>query len=163
AFQKAIECDPQHAPAHSNLGAVLDAKNDFAGAIACYRKALAADPQYAPAHNNLGSALIAQGKVDEAIACFRAALKAEPKFAEAHCNLGRVLFKEGRFADALGPLKQGHALGSPRPGWRYPSDRWVKECESLLAVDRKLPAVLKGAEIANTSERLQLAQLCQQY
>jgi eukaryotic-like serine/threonine-protein kinase len=100
--------------------------------------------------------------VEEAIACYRAAIKADPKYPDAHYCLGCALLSEGRFADALGPLKQGHALGSQRPDWRYPSDRSVRQCESLLALDRRLAAVLKGAEVANTIERLQLAWLCQQ-
>src|SRR5262249_35732090 len=57
-----------------------------------------------------------------------------------------------------------HELGSKRPGWPYPSDRWVKEAEQLAAIDIRLSAVLQGkAEPKDTSERLGFAHLCQMY
>ena len=44
-----------------------------------------------------------------------------------------------------------HELGRQRPDWRYPSDRWVKDCERLLALEKKLPDVL-GGEAASPAE-----------
>jgi serine/threonine-protein kinase len=42
--------------------------------------------------------------------------------------------------------------------------RLLKQCERLLALDKKLPAILKGdAKPADAGERLALAFLCQQY
>src|SRR5262249_9957670 len=162
AYQKAIECDPKFTSAHNNLGGTLKARGDLEGAIAAYRQATACDPKHAKAHYGLGLALEDKNDLTGAIASYRAAIKADPKYPEAHCSLGCALLREGRFTDALDPLKQGHALGSKRPGWRHPSDAWVRQSELLLALDRKLAAVLRGAEVANTIERLQLAWLCQQ-
>ena len=48
----------------------------------------------------------------------------------------------GLFSEALAELRRGHELGSQTPGWRYPSDRWVRECERLVELERLLPAVL---------------------
>jgi hypothetical protein len=51
-------------------------------------------------------------------------------------------------------------LGSLRPGWDYPSARWLAEAERLAALDARLPAVLKGAKPLDASEAAGLAELC---
>src|SRR5262249_11346445 len=72
--------------------------------------------------------------------------------------------RQGQFRAALEALKRGHELGSQRPGWSEPSARWVRECEQLVALDEKLPALLKGeAQPADAPERLALAALCLRY
>jgi hypothetical protein len=84
-----------------------------------------------------------------------------PDYAEAHCNLGNVLRQAGRYAEALEELRRGHELGARQPNWRYPSADWVRECERLLALDARLPAVLKGDDHpGDAAERLAFAQLC---
>ena len=50
----------------------------------------------------------------------------------------------GEYVEALAELRAGHELGSKQPGWRYPSSEWVRECERLVALDARLPAILKG-------------------
>src|SRR5262249_3413943 len=57
AFHKAIELDPNHAAAHSNLGLVLWEANNLEGAIVGIRKAIELRPDLAPAHAILGRAL----------------------------------------------------------------------------------------------------------
>jgi tetratricopeptide (TPR) repeat protein len=133
----------------------------WADAIAEYRAAIRLKPDYAEAHNNLGNALAGKGQLDEAIAEFREALRLKPDYPEAHCNLGHALRQQGRFEEALACLKRGHELGSKQPGWPYPSARWVRDAERLVALDRKLPAVLNGqAQPAGAAERLGLADIC---
>src|SRR5262249_37886090 len=47
--------------------------------------------------------------------------------------------------------------------WDYPSARWVQECERLLAIDGRLPRILKGeAQPVDLAEGLALAWLSQQ-
>ena len=88
----------------------------------------------------------------------------DPAHPEAHCNLGHALREQGRFTEALEELRRGHALGSKRPGWPYPSADWVRQAEQLVELDRKLAAVVAGqAEPAGAAERLTLAQFCQRY
>ena len=102
-----------------------------------------------------------QGKPAEAEAAYREALKIEPHPAEAHCNLGHLLRQAGHFAEAVDQLRRGHELGSRRPGWRYPSARWVREAEHLAALDARLPALLKGEDHpADDAERLAFARIC---
>ena len=75
---------------------------------------------------------------------YRDAIRLQPAYPEAHCNLGHVLRDQGRFTDALEALRRGHALGSKTPGWSYPSPAWIRQCERLVELEGKLPAVLKG-------------------
>jgi tetratricopeptide (TPR) repeat protein len=161
-YRQAILFDPKFAQAYNNLGVALQDKGDVDGAIACYKKALELDPKFAFAQHNLGDALRAKGDLDGAVACFYKVLELYPKYAEAHCNLGLVLGQQGRFAEAVDSLRRGHELGSKRPGWRYPSAQWVRDTEQMLALDKKLPAILTGeATPSKAGEAVVLASMCQ--
>jgi tetratricopeptide (TPR) repeat protein len=163
-YNKALALNPKYAPAHTNLGNALKAQGNVKKAIACYTKALSLDPKLAPAHYNLGNALKAQGDVKEAIACYQKALALDPRYAEAHCNLGLALRAQGHFAQALQALQRGHQLGAQRPSWRYPSARWLADCQRLLDLDSRLPALLQGdTHPKDAADRLQLADLCVRY
>jgi hypothetical protein len=71
------------------------------------------------------------------------------------------LRQQGRFEEALAHFKRAHELGSKQPGWHYLSAQHVRETERFIALDRKLPAILKGQEQpADAAERLDLARLC---
>src|SRR5262249_38733415 len=51
-YRKAIELDPKHVKAHSNLGAILcDVRGEYENAAACFRKAIELDPKSAIAHH----------------------------------------------------------------------------------------------------------------
>jgi tetratricopeptide (TPR) repeat protein/serine/threonine protein kinase len=162
ACLKAIDIDPEYAAGWCSLGLAHHAQRKLPEAIACYRKAIALDPKLANAHYNLGNALRDQQQLAEAEAAYRKAIGLRPEFPEAHCNLGLILWNLGQFAQALEFLQKGHELGRQQPGWSYPSGRWVKDCERLLALDRKLPAVLAG-KAAGPAEQLSLADLCVRY
>jgi hypothetical protein len=97
-----------------------------------------------------------------AIDAYKKALAIDAKFAMAWCNLGHVLRDHGDFAAALKALQKGHELGQRQPRWPFPSAAWVKQCQQLLTLEQKLPAVLKG-DPAEAGELLALADLCQRY
>ena len=65
------------------------------------------------------------------------AIRLQPDFAEVHCNLGHVLREQGHYPEALAAPRRGHEVGSRNPGWRYPSARWVQECEALAKAAEK--------------------------
>jgi serine/threonine-protein kinase len=81
--------------------------------------------------------------------------------AEAHCNLGLALQNQGKFTHALAALRRGHELGSQKPAWPYPSANWVRRGERLVALESRLPTVLKGdMRAADAVESLGLAEVC---
>src|SRR5262245_18245092 len=69
--------------------------------------------------------------------------------------------RKGMFAEDLSYLRHGDALGSKNPRWPYPSSLWLKQCERLLELERKLPAILSGQQQpATEAERLEYANVC---
>jgi tetratricopeptide (TPR) repeat protein len=161
AHRRAIAIRPDYANAHTNLGNALSDKGDLDAAADEYRRAIAIRPDYANAHTNLGSALRAKGDLDGAVAAHLRALAIRPDYAEAHISLGSALRDQGRFAEALESRRRGHELGSKRPDWRIPSARMVEESERHVALDARLPAILRGEAAArDAGDRIALADLC---
>jgi tetratricopeptide (TPR) repeat protein len=161
-IRRATALDPHWAEAHCLLGETLERLKKWEEAEAEFRQAIVCKPGYARAHYDLGTLLMEQKKPDGAEQAFRGAIAAKPEFAEAHCNLGHVLRTQGRFPEALAELKRGHELGSRQPDWHYPSEAWIRTTEALVALDARLPELLKGeAQPKDAGDYLALARFCQ--
>src|SRR5262249_45230592 len=140
----------------------LKDKGQLDEAITEYREAIRIKKDDPVAHRNLGGALRDKGRLDEAIAEFREAIRLKKDDAEAHLNLGQALGEQGHFAEALSHLRRGHELGSQNPRWLHPSAQWVEQCERLVELDGKLPAILSGKEQpADASQCVAYAEVCQ--
>jgi serine/threonine-protein kinase len=163
-YRTAIKLDHKYAVAHLNLGNTLKVKGERDEAIREFRTAIELNDKLAPAHFGLGVALGEKGERDEAIREFRTAIDLDPQDALTHAVLGQALLAQGRFAEAreatrrcLQLLPEGHPL-------RKAVTQQLQQCERLLALDKKLPAILEGKEKpANELVRLDLALLCQNY
>jgi eukaryotic-like serine/threonine-protein kinase len=164
-YRQAIRSNPRLFQAHFNLGLALLAADDVDGAIQSFQAATVADPKNAVAWYNLGHSLEKKNPVsDKALAAYREAARANPEYAKAHIHVGLQLGKQARFAEALDSLRQGHELGSKIKGWSVPSARLVRECERLLELDGRLPAVLRGEDTpATAAEGIKFAELCAEY
>jgi serine/threonine-protein kinase len=161
AYRQAIRLEPDLPQAHNNLGSALNSQRRHKEAEAAFREAIRLNPDYPRAHNNLGNVLGSQGRHKEAEAACRQAILLEPDLPEAHCNLGVALLLQGRFPQALAALRQGDTLGRKTPGWRYPSEPWVRRAERMVELDRRLPAVCSGQSApASAAECLEFATLC---
>ncbi len=158
----ATRLEPDNAAFHSNLGTLLfNQAGDYSGAAAEFREAIRLHPNSAQYHYHLGNAVSSLGKPDDAIAAYRKATELDRGHAEAHCNLGQLLREKGLYVEALAEYRVGHEFGSKRPGWPYPSEAWVRDCEQMVAIEKKLPAILRGeAKPANAAERVAIAQFC---
>jgi Tfp pilus assembly protein PilF len=158
----AITLWPDYAEAHCNLGLLLSRQpGKAAAAEAECRHAITLKPDLAEAHYNLGLLLSRQpGKAAAAEAEYGQAIRVWPDYPEAHCNLGQLLRERGRFAEALAELRRGHQLGTRRPGWPYPSERWVREAERLADLEARLPALLRGDERPAPEDLHELAVVC---
>src|SRR5438067_2163953 len=86
-YQRVLEMEPAHAPAHINLGTLFYNRQDYAAAEHHYRKAVEADPRYALGYFDLGNVLDETGRVPDAIASYQSALSLAPTYADAHYNL----------------------------------------------------------------------------
>jgi tetratricopeptide (TPR) repeat protein len=161
AHREAIRLKKDFAEAHNNLGDALANKGYLEEAIEEFRECIRINKDYAAAHCNLGLMLGHKKRLDEAISEYREAVRLKEDFAEAHCNLGSALELKGQFAEALVHRRRGHELGSKNPHWPHPSAQWVRNCERLVELDSKLPAILsRQRQPTDAAERLGLAFVC---
>jgi serine/threonine-protein kinase len=160
-YRQLLRDDPEFAPAHANLGIALAEAGQTEEAFDRFRKALRIDPALGAAHYNLGLALSSRGQFAEAVDHLQRSVATAPKFGQAHGALGKALLAVGRFRDArdatrrcLDLLQAGHFR---RPG----VERQLQRCEDLLALEARLPAVLRGeAGPIDAAERLRCAEVC---
>jgi serine/threonine-protein kinase len=161
-YREAFRLKKDDPIAHLNFGVFLADKRLLDGAIGENREALRLKKDYPEAHYSLGNALRAKSQLDDAIAAYERAIELKKDYVEALCNLGHALLQQGHFPGALKALKRGHELGSKNPRWPYPSAQWVRNCERLMELDKRLPAILSGErQPVNAAERLAFADLCQ--
>jgi tetratricopeptide (TPR) repeat protein len=64
ALAMAVQCAPDDAAAHLNLGNAFARLGRLDEAAGSYRRALDADPEFADAHNNLGELWLERGRAD---------------------------------------------------------------------------------------------------
>src|SRR6202008_4456577 len=74
-YRRAIEIQPDYAPAFNNLGVALRASGSVDAAIDAYQRALSIAGDYPDAHYNLANALLERRRPTEAAAHFDIALR----------------------------------------------------------------------------------------
>jgi tetratricopeptide (TPR) repeat protein len=161
AFQQAVALQDDYALAHRYLGQIHLAKGRLDEAIVAFRRAIALKLDWPQTYFLIGIVLSDQGRLTDAAAAFRRAIDLKPDYAEAYCNLGSALRRQGELVLALAAYEQGHALGSRRPHWPYPSAQWVKKSQRLVELDGQFPAILRGqTRPASAAEQSEYAELC---
>jgi serine/threonine-protein kinase len=154
---------PNNPYLHFQQAYALYAKGRLDEAMAEYRRAIALDPKDAKAHNNLGLALHNKGQLEEAVAEYQKAIALDPKHATAHGAMGQALLQQGRYAAARESTRRALELLPPDARLRRIVQQQLQQCDRLLALDQKLPAILTGEmSPANAGEAVSFAQMCQQ-
>ncbi len=74
-------------------GRLLEATEDWDGALAAHDKSLELDPDHPEAFFRIGVTLMRMGRERDAIQAFEQCLKSDPEMTKAHINLG-ILFDE---------------------------------------------------------------------
>jgi len=105
AYRRAVELDPRHADAHTNLGRLLHEAGELAAAEAHYRLALEAQPSDVTAAFNLGVVLEDRGRPNAAIEAYQRTLALDSDCADAHYNLARLYERLGKGMAAVRHLK----------------------------------------------------------
>lgn len=105
AYRRAVELDPLHADAHTNLGRLLHEQGAIVAAEAHYRVALDCDPGHPIAAFNLGVALEDLGRLREASDAYLHTLSIDPELADAYYNLSGICERLGKPQAALRHLK----------------------------------------------------------
>ncbi len=159
-YTAAVVLHPRSPAVHLNLGNALSEQGNLPEAVAAYEKAIELRRDYAAAHLHLGNALYAQNNLPGAVAAYLKAIDCKHDYAQAYCNVGGALRQQGEFVGALAAFKRGDKLVVEQ-GLRLLSAPEVRDCERLVELDSKLPAVLRGkVEPADADERADFARLC---
>ena len=105
AYERVLDLEPDHAPAHINLGTLFYNRQEYSDSEFHYRRAVEIDPRYALAYFDLGNVLDETGRVQEAIEAYRNALHLAPTYADANYNLALAYEKIGEPRRALAHWK----------------------------------------------------------
>jgi TolB-like protein/Tfp pilus assembly protein PilF len=126
-FARALELDPELAPAHAGLGnsywieyangwnhdpALLDRAEELG------RRAITLDPMYFQGYMTVGWVEFARGNLSEALAASERAIELAPNFEFPHALRGMVLARQGRLVEATGSIRRALRLNprAPFPG-----------------------------------------------
>jgi tetratricopeptide (TPR) repeat protein len=145
-----------------NVGIELYQKGRRDEAIAAFRQAIRINKDLVQAYTALAIALRDKGLLDEAIAELRACIRINKDELSAHVFLGELLERKGLYTEALIHARRGHELGSRNPQWTNRIAKLIADCERMVELDKKLPAILSGQkQPSDSSECLTLAKMCQ--
>ena len=104
-YERAIQIQPDYAPAYNNLGVLQRSMGKVDQAIATYQRALSLKGDYPDAHYNLANALLEQNRAQEAADHFKIALRSIPDSAGAANNLGIALAAQAKPQDAVAAFR----------------------------------------------------------
>jgi serine/threonine-protein kinase len=157
----AIQFDPGFAAPHYRLGNILRAQGRLNEAVDAFRQAIKIDPNLASAHYNLGNTLKVLGRHEEAIDHYQQVFRIDPTHARSQGALGEVLGSLGRFREARAAMLRCLELLPKSDPQRPLAEAQLQQCEQLLALEPRLPAILEGKDkTANVAEAAQFAEIC---
>ena len=160
-YQQVLRDDPEFAAAHANLGIALAEAGQTEKAVDRFRKALSIDPALGVAHYNLGLVLSSRGQFAEAVDHLQQSVATAPKLGQAHGALGKALLAVGRLRDARDATRRCLDLLPPGHSRRPGVEQQLQRCEDLLALEARLPTVLRGeAGPIDAAECLRCAEVC---
>src|SRR5215471_3980827 len=113
--RRALDLQPDHAGAHTQLGMALEALNDYSGALEHYRRGveLGRKLERPPTLPLIYAAnlLIKLNRVEEALDYLTRAEAVDPQSGEVRLSRGRALEKLGRLAEAEKEYQQAVSIG----------------------------------------------------
>jgi tetratricopeptide (TPR) repeat protein len=116
AFERALELNPNYAPAHQWYGTSLIRFGRFEEGLDHKRKSLELDPLSAIVNTSLGWSLVTFGHFDEALARYKTAIESDPASPGAYERIGDIYrYVYGRFDEAVVWQSKGIALDPSEP------------------------------------------------
>jgi tetratricopeptide (TPR) repeat protein len=149
ALAKMNAIDPHSALALELSAEMMEAMNNYDGAVVQLQKAVQIAPRAPGTHYKLGDAYLTLAKLDAALEQFQAELSIDPSNCGAHWKIGSVILqKNGNAADALAEINQGLAMCPDLAEAR------VDRARALLQLNRNAEAVtdLSAAVKADPAE-----------
>lgn len=108
--QLSIQCAPQTAHFHVNLGNIFAAQNQPDAAIAAWQKALQLDPQFYEAHESLGQLYIQLQQPHAALPHYQFMVQVQSQNPTHHHTVGNLYREVGQFDQALNHYQRAIAL-----------------------------------------------------
>ncbi|WP_254262533.1 type IV pilus biogenesis/stability protein PilW [Marinobacterium weihaiense] len=117
SLQRALEIDPDHAPAYNAMALVFQVEQEYGLAEEYFRKALSAEPDSAMVRNNFGAFLFSRQRYPEACEQLDQAAQDPfyPQRAQALENLGRCYTLIDAPDQAATAFKRSLAINGNRP------------------------------------------------
>jgi len=110
-LQKAIEVEPNFAPAYNMLGYSHSALKDYPEAEKAFKKYIELVPNDPNPYDSYGELLMKTGKFDESIAQYRKALSIDPHFVGSHFGIAANLMYQGKHDQAIAQAQKLDAAG----------------------------------------------------
>jgi tetratricopeptide (TPR) repeat protein len=112
--------DPNSVVAHELSGEMMEAMNNYDGAVVELKKAVEMAPQRPGTHYKLGDAYMSLSQWDSASEQFRTELTVDPANCQAHWKIGAVILqKNGVAADALAEINKSLEMCPSLPDARF--------------------------------------------
>ena len=153
ALRKAIDLDPNFAPAFAYLGLIRARTGAYGEAIPLYEKAIRADPKLAVIHHLIADAMLKQNGDPRIIEThLRQSVELDPTFTPSRLSLGKLFMRSQRWADAVSELEQVVKLDPSVPetyyqlGLAYSRLKRTEDAQSAMATFRRLSDVEKKHE-----------------
>ena len=148
-FRRAIELDPNSAPAHYLYAfSLLVPEKRFDQAFEEFRIALSLDPLSPIMNTNYATTLMDAHRYPEALAQFQKTIERDPTFRPAHHKLAQLYAVTGDFANALSELKKF----VPMPGTWTPDAKGYRDL-ALAAFNKPDENVWAALALSVTGER----------
>jgi tetratricopeptide (TPR) repeat protein len=120
ALKKAIELDPNFAPAFAYLGLIRARTGAYGEAIPLFEKAIRADPKLAVVHHLIADAMLKQNADAQIIEKhLRQSVELDPTFTPSRLSLGKLFMRSQRWADAVSEFDQVVKLDPSMPETYY--------------------------------------------
>jgi len=114
-FQRAIELNPNYAPARQWYSHLLMARGRTSESISEAKRAVEIDPLSLPANLNMGWQYHWARQYDLAVEHLRKLLEMDPNFEQGHWGLGLAYEQKGMFAEAASEFQKAAALSGGSP------------------------------------------------
>ena len=111
-YKRAIELNPNYAPAHQGYGTYLEALGRFDEAIAERKRAQELDPLSAFRTADVGYPFYWAGQYDQAIEHYRRALELDPNFFWGYLWIGEAYVEKGMHEEAITEIRKAVALSA---------------------------------------------------
>ncbi len=109
-FRRALELNPNYAPAHQWYALLLERENRLDEGLARIRRAVELDPLSPLLNTVLGRHFLLLNEPDLAFQQFRKSLQLNPNFALARMRLGEAYLQNGSAKEALDELQRARTL-----------------------------------------------------